>query len=86
MHNHIPPPYSAEQLGNLTEYQKDFGHAYRCNAGGHHNVLEVFEGGLRCPACGKVQPWAHRFVLDGVYRKVPPTPDPHNTQQLPDNT
>lgn len=64
----IHAPFSPAQVRGLREWQAcGWVHPFTCC---DHRTMNVEEQGFICPACKRVQTWAHDFMIEGA----PPNP------------
>jgi hypothetical protein len=64
------------EAASVQEYQESGAfHPYTCGGGGGPCSgvnMRADTAGLHCPICGRLQTWAHDFIVDGTWRAMIP--------------
>lgn len=68
MSDMVKAPWNPEEVRHLNDFQHSMFHPFTCAKG--CGILEATPDGWICRACGYVQDWAHRFMIDGSWRQA----------------
>jgi len=72
MSKQVSAPFTDDQVDSLNAFQA-FGasHPFTCGGDNCREVLRATSDGWVCPKCGHRQDWAHSFMVDWSWKRVP---------------